>query len=90
MAICLPFSPRRYRVIQLMRTFESKSKTLLKVSQRAYVRLLSKQRQQGLTMSSVGVHERFRVCSSVKIPQSADATRPVASVTKFTPSIQIP
>jgi len=73
-----------------MRTYELKSKTLSKVPQGACVRVLSKREQQDLTVLSVAVQERFRVLLFVQILQSADAIRPVASVTNFTPSIQIP
>lgn len=73
-----------------MYTFELKSKTLSKVPQGAYVRVLSKRRQQGLIMLSVPVQERFRVLFFAKILQLADAIRPVGAVTNLTPSIQIP
>ena len=90
MAICLPFSPRKYRLTQQMYTFELKFKTLSKMPQGAYVRVLSKRQQQGLTVLSVPVQERFRVLFFAQILQSADAIRPVGAVTNLTPSIQIP
>ncbi len=90
MAIRLPFSPTRYRLAQLMHTFELKSKTLSTVPQGAYVRVLSKWQQQGLIALSVAVKERFRVLFFAQILQSADAIRPVGAATNFTPSIQNP
>jgi hypothetical protein len=73
-----------------MYTFELKSKTLSKVPQGAYVRVLSKRRQQGLAILSVLLQERFRVLFFAQVLQSADAIRPVGAVTNLTPSIQIP
>ena len=90
MAICLPFSPKKYRLTQQMYTFELKFKTLSEVPQGAYVRVLSKRRQQGLAMLSLPAQKRFRVLLFVQILQSADAVRPVGAVTNLTPSIQIP
>ena len=90
MAIRLSSSTIRYRLTQLMHTFELKSKTLSKVPQEAYVRVLSKRQQQGLTALSVPVHERFRVLFFAQILQLADAIRPVSAVTNLTLSIQIP
>jgi len=90
MAICLPFSPKRYWLTRLIRTVALKSKTLVKVPQGAYVHVLSKWRQQGLTVLSVAVQERFRAFSFVQIPQPADAVKSIVPVTNITPSIQIP
>jgi len=90
MAIRLPFFATRYRLTQLMHTFELKSKTLSKVPQGAYVRVLSKREQQGLAMLSVPAQKRFRVLFFAQVLQSADAIRPVGAVTNLTPSIQIP
>jgi len=73
-----------------MHTFELKSKALSKVPQGAYVRVLSKRRQQGLTIFSVPAKKRFRVLFFAHILQLADAIRPVGSVTNLAPSIQIP
>ena len=90
MSIHLPFSATRYRLTQLMHTFELKSKTLLRVPQGAYVRVLSKRQQQGLTALPVLAQKRFRVLIFAQVLQSADAIRPVGAVTNLTPSIQIP
>ena len=67
MAIRLSPSATRYRLTQLMHTFELKSKTLSKVPQGAYVRVLSIRQQQSLTALSVPVHERFRALSFAQI-----------------------
>ena len=90
MAICLPFSPKRYRLTQQMYTFELKFKTLSEVPQGDYICVLSKWQQQGPIILSVAVQERFRFLLFLQIFWSADFTRPVVSVINFISSIQTP
>jgi hypothetical protein len=73
-----------------MYTFELKFKTLSEVPQGDYICVLSKWQQQGPIILSAAVQERFRVLLFVQILWSANFTRPVDSVIKFMPSIQIP
>ena len=73
-----------------MRTVELKSKTLLKVPQGAYVPVLPRRQQQGLTVLSVISQQRFNVFAFVQILQSADTITSIVPITNLSSSIQIP